>query len=174
MNNQLNIYGDTFIEITQYLNFNDLINIGLTNKNNYDKIFIDPLIIISIYNLSLINNKETLFFFEKINKKIFVKNLIIINKNNCSESYIEMEKNFLKILNLNNCWTINKLLFLSKLINLKELNLSRCNNITNDELLTLSKLSNLVKLDLSYCNKITDIGINYLSKLSNLVKLDLL
>ena len=187
MNNQLNISNDTLSEIIQYLKFNDLINIGLTNKNNYDKIFIDPSFIMSTYKLSLIVSEKTFKFFEKINKKIFVKNLIIIIK--CSNTNMIMnflqtilpkyEINFLEILKIKTYFYIQDihLEFILKLFvddkkkNLKELHLESCKNINENELKYLSKLNKLVKLIFS-CN-ITNNGLKILSELNNLVELDL-
>ena len=190
MNNQLNISGDTLTEITQYLKFNDLINIGLTNKENYNNIFVNPSFIISIHNLSLIISEKTLKFFEKINKKIFVKNLIIID-NNHYKRYSKMEINFLQnilpkfeinfleILNLkNHSYMTNIILkFILKLFvddkknNLKELHLAFCENITKNGLKYLSELKNLNVLNLSLCYQINN--LSFLSELSNLIELDL-
>jgi len=191
MNNQLNILNDTLTEITQYLKFNDLINIGLTNKKYYNNIFIDPSFIISIYNLSLIISKETLNFFEKINKKIFVKNLIIFNKRYLTDLHTKMEinflqnilpkfeMNFLEILNLkyHSYMTDIILEFILKLFddnkknNLKELHLEDCVNITKNGLECLSKFNNLNVLNLTYCYQINN--LSFLSELINLKELNL-
>jgi len=189
MNNQLNISSDTLTEITQYLKFNDLINIGLTNKENYNNIFVNPSFIILIYNLSLINSNETIKFFEKINKKIFVKKLIIIDKQCKSYSEIKInflqnilqkyEINFLEILNLQNHFYITNTIleFILKLFdndkknNLKELHLTSCRNITGNKVKYLSKLNNLNVLNLTNCRKINK--LSFLSELINLKELNL-
>jgi len=79
----MNILCDTLTEVMQYFKFNDLINLSSTNKFYYDKIFNDPLFIVSIYELSLVDSIETLQYFKKINKKIFVKKLIINYRYSC-------------------------------------------------------------------------------------------
>lgn len=81
----------------------------------------------------------------------------------------------LKTLGLSECNTVTDitLLCLSKYKNIERLNLSKCNKITDTELLFLSNLTNLKTLVLESCNKITDTGLKHLSKLINLELLDI-
>jgi hypothetical protein len=57
--------------------------------------------------------------------------------------------------------------------NLTTLNLSGCNNITDEGLQQLTQLKNLTTLDLSGCKQITDGGLNNLAQLTKLTTLDL-
>ena len=66
----------------------------------------------------------------------------------------------------------SKLSFLNPLVNINHLDLSMCDNITNDELKSIFNLTNLRKLYLHACEKLSKVG--YLSLKENLPHLNVL
>jgi F-box and leucine-rich repeat protein 14 len=139
--NKLDI--DNLIELFEHFEL-----LQLPKLYTYLQSYINNLLIVSILDLNIFNN-----IIDQLNSK---------SKNNSLSSYL-VTLNFSSVDRIDN----NCLLALSRL-NLKELNLSQCHQITDNGLVHLKSLTQLKHLDLSQCHQITDNGLVHLASLNQL------
>ena len=144
-------------------------------KYNFLNVLSIPLILDAIFQFI---EKDVQKCFSLCNKKLykiycnqFKKIKLKRNTNTLNISKFKLDKyeNLIE-LNLEGCIYIKNISFLKKNINIKILNLARCNNIEDNSFIFISKLEKLEDLNLNYSN-ISDISV--LIKNNNIKQLHL-
>lgn len=115
-------------------------------------------------------NRVTLSAIEEVASLSFLKTLSLKNAVDIEDCVIEEIASIhtLKVLNLSSTQVSDDGLMLLCELELEALNLSKCENLTDDGMYWLQRMNSLKKLDISSCPGITSAGIEHLTRLPNL------
>jgi len=180
---------DTFSNIIKFLIFDDLINLSLTNKENYNQTIYTPictcnkLVIKSLISLSNKHTIDPITGRQVLDPNVELQNLINIERyvivtkiiyfNNLVNNILSCcEIQFMKKIVLLGYLEISDsdIEYISNFINLKSLKLSVSDNVTNNGICKLSKLINLRELVIYGDN---NLNYDFIKSFTNLYYIDI-